>query len=563
MFKIFLFILTQTTCIYTIKTHILNIEGGEQKVSQYLEDIKEYKFQTSTVEIKNFEKSLNNASDNQINLSEYIEDALITDNIPKIKFSHNNEPISFSLKTEGNSCLYFNYHLNVADSPITCEYNNSGKNIEIKENVDELYRADKIFPFDNFNIIFKDNQVFITEHDGIKFTAFLEVNRWLNILKDKSFIDVLTYENLFKEKFVLCHTKDEIFIFTVKKNQEEYMVNMAQIIDKSLAGINYHSISGFVFQDGNTAIAYSNEEISFAFIDFDNNIEIKNEIKDDDKVIKIKSAKFSTSGMHAYIVAKDLGFYVYDVMGGKVKAKLIHPHLTQVELLSRGKEDNLDYIGVYVDQSRKNIPEVLIELVYILEENSLNLNRVYTTNDFKFKSSLYASRSNYLLYTDDFLYMLPRAVPYEIYSIGARLPFNFAEHKAIQTISSLKGDFYAIKNFSKVDLMFDKEKKMVNTFSCKFTKPLSYDLNIVNYLSTEESGKKLNSLDVNINIKIEGENKPEPKPEPEPTTSSSSSTLIIVLCVILAVAAIVIFVVCFIRYKRRSNNNANNYAQVL
>jgi hypothetical protein len=200
--------------------------------------------------------------------------------------------------------------------------------------------------------------------------------------------------DFFKGVYVLCHTEEEIIVFTIKMNIETGTTfNIFYSINKAEKGLSYNSIVAFACYDEDLYIAYRHE----AAVGL---VKIKHSDREVEKIVfsgnplDIHDAKFSTISKNIFMIVKGQGLYNYDILT-KILVKKTHPYLIQFDKVTKN-EGNYEYIGVYVDQTQKDLKEVLIEFVNFVDNTGFPwFNKAFTTNGLKFKSNLTAFGGSY------------------------------------------------------------------------------------------------------------------------------------------------------------------------
>jgi hypothetical protein len=395
------------------KPHILNIEQGEEKVSMYLDSVNPYEWKTDGNQFKYFFNLSVDANENVNPIDSSI--GISNDRFPEIKIykiSDDSQLYSYEINRSDN-CLLFNYMDQgkaIKDPSINCNLTIPKKEFDISENNDDKFKADKILSFRDFNIFLKNGRLYLAKYDKNIFYQFDDLSKFLNELEGKQFLDVISYEeNSSRKIFLLCHNEDEIFVFTIVINFPEGMkFNMLHKINKTEKSLKYNSITTFGHCDIVLYIVYSHTDIALAKI-INNDVEKKQILDSDKKPLDVYDAKFSTTAERIFILVKGKGLYAYDYIHNTTINFLAHPYLTQFEKASSDGRVDYEYVGVYVDQGQKDIPEVFIELLYL--KDKFYLNKAFTTNELKFENKFIASDNFYYLYSQGVLYLLPARRP--------------------------------------------------------------------------------------------------------------------------------------------------------
>jgi hypothetical protein len=382
--------------------HILNIEQGDDKVSKYI-DPYHFKVWFSTPSPIDF-------TIGEIETGEIVENTFFSvllksgpDIIPKLyMFESTTGGIEyFSYETKKcDNCLVFNYFDRTApmNPEANCTFKVHEKEFEIQENTNDQYRAEKILNFFWFNVFLKSGKLYLIKHNGRSFDQYDDISKFLKELDGKIFIDVISYEKVGKkENYILCHTEEEIFFFTMIRTFETGITfNMVYSINKIEKDLKYNSITAFAVYDEDVYIAYSHETtVGLVKIKSTPSHEIE-KIVFPDKPIDIHDAKFSTISKKIFIIVKNEGLYAYDIEE-KTIYLTSHPYLTQFDKVSQSDRSDYEYFGVYLDQGQKDLKEVFIEFVNSAD-GLLLFNKVFTTNGLKFKPNFIAS--------DEFYYLL-------------------------------------------------------------------------------------------------------------------------------------------------------------
>jgi hypothetical protein len=277
MLKILMFLIN--LAILNSQHHILNIEEGDNKASKYLDaiDIKRYHNKSVSISSPHMYVKANEIHSDifEPKLNSFNPDYLPNILVQKLNVMKH-DPVSFNVN-KCDTCLFFNYidHVTPADPSINCDLSFPGREYDIKSvNEDDKYRADKIFGFKDFNIVFKKGKLFFAQYEGDTFSTYTDVGSLIHELKDKTFIDALAYEYggiffTYRIVYILCHTETEIFVFSIKGENNGF--TLEQNVDKVKMGLKYKSISSFFYDLYNKrdilTIAYTNEKIALVIIE--------------------------------------------------------------------------------------------------------------------------------------------------------------------------------------------------------------------------------------------------------------------------------------------------------
>jgi hypothetical protein len=512
MLKTFLFF--SKIAILLSQHHILNIEQGENNASKYLDSIP-YKWGPETKNPSNESKDITAGVNEPVTkLFEYWLGVLGPNMLPEISiYNTENKTKQYSYNfAKCDNCLLFDYIDQTKKDPsVDCTFTYPGREFKAKEITDDQYKFDKILNQDDYSIILKGGKIYLTQHDGEEFIQYHELSKKLDIFKGKVFIDVLSFmpERLgFDKMSFLCHTEEEIIIFDVMNFIVSGIAD-SYVINKAEKDLKFNTITAFSNSADSVVIVYSHLDFGMAVIKKKSGEVEKLQIFDNDKkALDIHDAKFAAEGKYVYIVVKSQGFHAYN-MSTKEITSFSHPYLTQIDKYAQGAQ----YIGVYVDQEQKDVKEVLIEFVFKADEKKIYLNKAYTTLGLRFQKSLIASTHFYVLFAKDTMYLLPAREYNFINTLGAKITIDAGDNTTVTVIESLKGDVYVVRNQANSKLFYKKKKNKKEKkdnpkdFTCIFTQPGKYSINLVEYENTS-GGLKANISAANIIIIISSQGFP-------------------------------------------------------
>jgi hypothetical protein len=373
------------------KYYILNIEQGGEEVSQYIEAMTPFKWGSSgTSSSGNFSFPIEHNL--LVPLFKANFKSVNPDVLPNISITNTldeKKKYSYDLK-KCDKCLTFNFidQSAVKDENVDCSFTYPGKEFIPVDIKDDLYIFDKVLNFGIFNIVLNKGIVSFAKHDAHSFSAFADLSKQLDKLAGKSFIDILSFERS-DVIHILCHTKEEIYVFTIKIVKNKYQFDILHLVNKAEKGLTYDSIVTFGSAENSLMIVYKETEIAYAVV-YKDKAEVKrSQIVNSDKApLKIYDAKVSTATGHIFIIVKEKGLYAYNANKDEMATFVSHPYLAQLDKVSRSQDSLYEYLGVYVDQYHNNVKEVLIEFLFKPNDKQLYVNKVFTTNGLKFQSNL-------------------------------------------------------------------------------------------------------------------------------------------------------------------------------
>jgi hypothetical protein len=342
--------------------------------------------------------------------------------------------------------------------------------------------------------------------------------------------------------YILCHTEDEIFVFYIMKTTTGFSSAILWEVNKTEKGLKYNSISTFSSTDKTLVIIYSHLSFAIAVIRKEStDIEKQQFLDSDKKPLDIHDAKFSTFGPYVFIIVKGKGFYAYNYKRELI-ASIVHPHLTQIDKVSNlQKDSNVEFIGVFIDQEQKDIREVLVELLFApFGEKKILVNKAFTTNGLKFQTNFIASNNFYVLTTKDALYLLPAKQKSRIFTVGSKVSITAEDNITVGTLKTNKGYLYVINDKTKNRVISEKSKRETKEFSCIFSAPNEYTVELFIYTNT------LTAMDITATFEV----------------SVGGFPLWIILLACGAAVLIIIGVAVWCYIKKRNANQAAN-AQLL
>jgi hypothetical protein len=333
------------------KYYILNIEQGDDKVSEFIDAMTPFKWETSEYG-RSLTHGLFVAKDKDISLFDGKFKALDSDILPNIsiyKTSDDKKKFSYDLK-KCETCLTFNYIDQTAtkDSNMDCALTFPGKEFKMMEKSDQ-HDFQEILNFGSFNIALKSGKIYFAKHDGEKFRNFVDLSENVSEFAEKVFLDIMAFERTPNFIYILCHTDKDIFVFDIKSD-DKYEFNIVHTVNKKGTGLTYPIIS-FAANAKMMIIIFKQAEFSFVIITKAEvgkpEIEEKT-ILDNGKPIDIHDAKFSTATGHIFVIVKGKGLYSYNIKDNELYS-VAHPHLTQIDRISKAQGKDFEFIGVYVD----------------------------------------------------------------------------------------------------------------------------------------------------------------------------------------------------------------------
>jgi hypothetical protein len=448
------------------KYYILNIEQGDDKVSEFIDAMTPYKWET-TGTVSSTTHGLLVANDTDISLFDGNLKALDSDILPNLsiyKTSDDKKKFSYDLK-KCETCLSFKYIDQSAtkDSNVDCTLTFPGKEFKMLEKADQ-HDFEKNLNFGSFNIVLKNGKIYFAKHDGEKFRNFVDLSEKMSEFSEKVFLDIMACErNIFI--FILCHTDKEIFVFNIKSD-DKFEFKIVHTVNKKGTGLTYPILS-FAANSKSLIIVFKQAEFSFVIITNPEKgkpeIE-ENTILENGKPLEIHDAKYSTATGHIFIIVKGKGFYAYNIRDNELYS-VAHPHLTQIDRTSKALIRDFEFIGVYVDQTQKDVKEVLIEFLFVPDQKKLYSNKVFTSNGLKFQTNFTASKDAYGLYTNDALYLLPAKSPNRIFTFGTKVEAK--DISTVEVVESSVRNAYVLNSRISPKLLAEKDRG-ARGFTCKF-----------------------------------------------------------------------------------------------
>jgi hypothetical protein len=462
------------------KYYILNIEQGDYKVSEFIDAMTPFKWE-STGTGSSATHGLPVAKDKEISLFDGSLKALNADILPNLSIYKTNDDkkkFSYDLK-KCDTCLSFNYVDQAAakDSNVDCTLTFPGKEFKMMEKADQ-HDFDIILNFGSFNIALKSGKIYFAKHDGEQFRNFADISEKLSEFSGKVFLDIMAFERNPNFIFILCQTDKEIFVFKITSD-DKYEFNIVHTVNKKTTGLTYPILS-FAANSKSLIIVFKQAEFSFVIIT--NPEKGKPEIEEktileNGKPISIHDAKFSTATGHIFIIVKGKGFYSYNIKDNELYS-VAHHHLTQIDMISKAQDKDFEFIGVYVDQTQKDIKEVLIEFLFVPDQKKLYLNKVFTSNGLKFQTDFTASKDAYGLYTKDALYLLPARSPNRIFTFGTKVEAK--DISTVEVVESSVRNTYVLNGRTSPKLLAEKDRG-ARGFTCKFAQEEKYTVDWLSF----------------------------------------------------------------------------------
>jgi hypothetical protein len=462
------------------KYYILNIEQGDDKVSEFIDAMTPFKWETTGM-VSSGTHNLPAEKDKDIALFDGSLKALDSDVLPNIsisKTSDDKKKFSYDLK-KCDTCLSFNYIDQAAtkDSNVDCTLTFPGKEFKTLEKTDQ-HDFEKVLNFGSFNIALKNGKIYFAKHDGEKFRNFVDLSEKLSEFSEKVFLDIMAFERSPNFIFILCHTDKEIFAFKINSD-DKYEFNIVHTVNKKVTGLTYPILS-FGANSKSLIIVFKQAEFSFVIIT--NPEKGKPEIEEktileNGKPIDIHDAKFSTATGHIFIIVKGKGLYSYNIKDNELYS-IVHPHLTQIDMISKAQDKDFEFIGVYVDQTQKDVKEVLIEFLFVPDQKKLYLNKVFTSNGLKFQTDFTASKNAYGLYTKDALYLLPARSPNRIFTFGTKVEAK--DIATVEVVESSVKNAYVLNGRTNPKLLAEKDRE-ARGFTCKFAEEEKYTVDWLSF----------------------------------------------------------------------------------
>jgi hypothetical protein len=397
----------------------------------------------------------------------------------------------------------------------------------------------------------KKGSVFFAKHDGQSFVVFVDLSKQMDKLAGKSFIDILYFERS-DVIHILCHTKEEIYVFTMKIVKNKYQFDILHTVNKAEKGLTYDSIVTFGSAENSLMIVYKETEIAYAVVYKDKTEVKKSQILDTDKEpLKIHDAKISTATGHIFIIVKDKGLYAYNANKDEMATFVSHPYLAQLDKVSRNQDPLYEYLGVYVDQYHNNVKEVLIEFLFKPVDKQLYLNRVFTTNGLKFQSNFIATKEFYGLTSQDTLYLLPARSPNKIFTLGTKVPLGLKDVAVVDVIETLKTNVYLATSQKNTKVLFENQRAE-REFTCTFKKDEKYSIEWLAFKAGQFMGVDTEKVTYNFTVGEDGF-----------SDEVGGGLSIWIILLIVGIVLIVIGVGVFFYIRKRNANHHSRNPQLL
>jgi hypothetical protein len=531
------------------KYYILNIEQGGEEVSEYIDAMIPFKWGSYDTKMS---YSLPIKHNSPIPLFKKQFKSVNPDVLPNISitltFDDIMEKHSFDLK-KCDTCLTFNFidQNAVKHENVDCSLTYPGKEFSPVDIKDDQFIFDKVLNFGLFNIVLYDGKPYFVKHDGQSFSTYVDLS---SKLANKTVIDILSFERS-DVIYILCHTKEEIYVFTIKSIDNKYQIDILHTVNKAEKGLTYDSIVTFGSTENSLMLVYKETEIAYAIVYKDKTEVKRSQIVDHVKApLKIHDAKISTATGHIFIIVKGKGLYAYNVNKDEINTFMSHPYLAQLDKVSRNQDPLYEYLGVYVDQGHNNVKEVLIEFLFKPDDRQLYLNKVFTTNGLKFRSSFIATKEFYGLSTQDTLYLLPARSPSRIFTLGTKVPLGFKEVSVVNVIETLKTHVYLATSQKNTKVLYENQRRD-REFACTFKKDEECDIEWLASKATRFTAVDTEELTYKFKI------------EEEEIIEAEGGLSIGIILLIVGIVLIVIGagVGCYIRRKNAIHNSRN--AQLL
>jgi hypothetical protein len=538
--------------------HIHNLESTELNPSEYIinHPVQEFTNSAKTEEtINDIIRNLNDSKEfHGQQISKHYQ-------LPKLTFEQNDQIIQNVNYKAADNILIYNYFKNDESktSTINCKYMDILKHdikLETKNNNSDI----KNIPFQKSNFYLSNGVVYLATFDLLE-TNLRKLDEIITNFKNENVLNIFIFTNReTKQSFLFTVDNDFIYIYEiiVKTENEFDFTEQHQINHKEIKETDFISkVNNFAIINDKIVLAIKSSGLIYIWKK-DDKYETKTIPKFDDLDAAIVDTVFlvhhETTLMYAIIQNYVI---IYDLTKNEIVEKLLkHPKLLKLDYIVNPDVDikttNL-FIGVFVDNSQKEVNEILIEFITNYKGLSPKVNRIYTSSikgSFNYQSVITdaISRVTYLFYKKD-LYLIKRAVPNLIQIVGFKI--NLTDVRKESSLASMTIYSNIISRYNVLKLQFKEKTVLLGnlnnsdefSLSCKFNKVGEYKITELSYILNKDRNSwthadrltSLSSLIQTINLKVNND-------APDESIGSTVWLVIAIIFIVVILVAIILYI---------------------